>query len=555
MLSLYKKINDFIRNSYHVTMLGINIISLVLGVLYVLINKNNQIWNVYGIIMLVAFLGNIRLAAIEDKHKKLGYFYLILSFVGMFIILVINTLVSIIPTNQKSQSIISLVIIFLLFIIGGILAAFHVFHKQKELHITERSEKKRLIEINIRMITIILLSLALISGLFIVFMLLREQNNGIYEVFISQYALFYAISFLSIGVLIRKLLGLDKHFIYNTIILTITILVFMVCMLPFVATPLLLKNAETSFSEAFGDEYKTNPIYKTKHFRQEPFFLPEYFYGTPSSNYKLHENILFYEGKDGVDQGIKLYFDVYTPTRDVTELPGGNSVLIRIHGGGWTAGDKGMYNFSQMNKYFAEQGYVVFDIQYGLCSKEPISELVPITKSRVGNFTIDDLVRHIGIFTNYLSDHSDEYHANLDSVFISGGSAGGHLAIALGLGLTSGNYRDIFDERIMVKGIIPFYPGNGLSIYLGIEGRKEFVDPYNLVDENSPPCLIYQGSHDGLVPSVVAERFRKAYTINKNGKCAIITMPFGSHASDLYFTSYYNQVFLYYMERFMYQYK
>ena len=44
-------------------------------------------------------------------------------------------------------------------------------------------------------------------------------------------------------------------------------------------------------------------------------------------------------------------------------LPGGNSVLIRIHGGGWKSGDKGLMNNAQMNKYYSL--HVVFDIQYG----------------------------------------------------------------------------------------------------------------------------------------------------------------------------------------------
>jgi hypothetical protein len=48
------------------------------------------------------------------------------------------------------------------------------------------------------------------------------------------------------------------------------------------------------------------------------------------------------------------------------DLPGQNSTLIRIHGGGWVSGDKGGSNMVQMNKYFAAQGYIVFDIQYGL---------------------------------------------------------------------------------------------------------------------------------------------------------------------------------------------
>ena len=31
----------------------------------------------------------------------------------------------------------------------------------------------------------------------------------------------------------------------------------------------------------------------------------------------------------------------------------------------------------------------------------------------------------------------------------------------------------------------------------------------------------------------------------------LLTMPYAGHGSDLYFSGYYNQVFLYYMERFM----
>jgi len=42
------------------------------------------------------------------------------------------------------------------------------------------------------------------------------------------------------------------------------------------------------------------------------------------------------------------------------------SALIRIHGGAWVGGDKGFANMMQVNKYFAAQGYTVFDVQYGL---------------------------------------------------------------------------------------------------------------------------------------------------------------------------------------------
>ena len=307
--------------------------------------------------------------------------------------------------------------------------------------------------------------------------------------------------------------------------------------------------------DAFGDIYHEKNYKGNLNFRQAPFLLTEYFFGSRSGNYHVEENILFHEGRDKDGRRIGLYFDVYTPLNEGSSLPGKRSVLIRIHGGGWTSGDKGIYNFSQMNKYFAAQGFVVFDIQYGLRNTVTLSDIMPADITRRGNFDIDDMVEHIGIFLKYLADHREQYQVNLNSVFLSGGSAGGHLALTTGLGLASGNYTNLLDDRIKVKGLVPFYPGNGLSRILGIDGKDEFVDPYGLVDENSPPCLLYQGTHDGLVDAAISERFGSAYLQKNNPRCAVILMPFGSHASDLYFAGYYNQVFLYYMERFLSMYQ
>lgn len=77
-------------------------------------------------------------------------------------------------------------------------------------------------------------------------------------------------------------------------------------------------------------------------------------------------------------------------------------------------------------------------------------------------------------------------------------------------------------------------------------------NPEKLIESDSPPCLIFQGTHDIINYFSIAEDIRKTYIDNANENCAILWMPFGGHASDFYFTGYYNQIFLYYMERFMY---
>jgi hypothetical protein len=52
-------------------------------------------------------------------------------------------------------------------------------------------------------------------------------------------------------------------------------------------------------------------------------------------------------------------------------------------------------------------------------------------------------------------------------------------------------------------------------------------------------------------PSISAD-LKTDYATALNTHCAVIYLPFGGHAADLYYTGYYNQVFLYYMERFLY---
>lgn len=551
MLTYLKQIKNWFLQSYVSIMLTINIVANVFGIFYLLSNRNHGMWNIYGFILLVAFLGNIVLAFKEEK-KWLGLLYLLFSTFGMLIIPIANTLVSIKPANYKSQSVVSFVVIDVLIISGAILSMLQ--KQQREIHISSIRKNESKGKNIVSNAFLILLSFGLLSGLFFVFTILRENREAFIEFFVSTYALFFAFTFLSIGVFIMKAKN-KKSFVFRTVILTATTLIFMVCMLPFLSTPVFINNAEISYIHAFGD-YKENAIYNQRSgFRQVRFSIPEYFYGIESGEYTVSENISYYKGTEGVDKDLELSFDVYIPKVGEGVMPGNHTVLIRIHGGGWKIGDKGAFNFPQMNKYFASKGYIVFDIQYGLYNEKKLIDFVPVDETRVGNFSVDDMVRHIGIFTTYLANHSEEYNANINSVFISGGSAGGHLTLAAGLGMASGKYEDLFDSRITVKGLIPFYPANGLSSYVGINGKNEFVDPIYLVDLNSPPCLIYQGSHDGLVDPSIAKRFRNGYINKGNSKCAIITPPFGGHASDIYFSGYYNQVFLYYMERFMYQYK
>lgn len=108
-----------------------------------------------------------------------------------------------------------------------------------------------------------------------------------------------------------------------------------------------------------------------------------------------------------IDDGMcEHLLDIYYPEGTTEPLP----VIIDIHGGGWMYGDK------ELNKNYAlklsSKGFLVANISYRL----------------VGNYMFDDQLRDVLSALRWLGDNLKNYPADLDNVFLTGDSAGGHLA-------------------------------------------------------------------------------------------------------------------------------
>ncbi|GAI72495.1 unnamed protein product, partial [marine sediment metagenome] len=377
-------------------------------------------------------------------------------------------------------------------------------------------------------LTRVIFIIGIIFAINVLFGVFEILTTGI-VLFTPQFGTFFSFIFLANTIIYLKLKLKKKKWnpkkYYRTAI--IGILVSGISMMPFFLTHSIVFNAEKKFVEMFGQDWREQiPVEVNSYFLQTPFSIPGYFLGLPPKSSIIEEQTLFYEG-----EGISLYFDAYMPLNRGKKLPGENSTIIRIHGGGWVSGDKGHMNMMQMNKYFAAQGYIVFDIQYGLFdgTKPFVDSNTP--DYNLGDFSIDDMMRHLGIFTIYLAEHADEYGAKLDSVFVSGGSSGGHLASAMALAIASEKYTDIFSQNLTIKGLIPFYPANGQMVYFGIDGKEEFKNPESLIEEDSPPCLIFQGTHDILNYFSITNNFRNTYLAEGNDECVILWMLLGKRTS------------------------
>ena len=68
-------------------------------------------------------------------------------------------------------------------------------------------------------------------------------------------------------------------------------------------------------------------------------------------------------------------------------------------------------------------------------------------------------------------------------------------------------------------------------------------------------CVRQRWCSINLVDPQTAQNLKSQYTVMGNRACMVISLPFAGHGSDIAFYGYYNQFFLYYMERFLYLYR
>jgi len=354
---------------------------------------------------------------------------------------------------------------------------------------------------------------------------------------------------------------MQKNILRKVIVVIGLGLVF-VNILPLIFTPSAIVDAENEFADVFGENWRDKiPEEVELYFQPSQFNLFNYFFGFPQPDCNIDRDITYLD----LGNGKYFNFDAYYPKETSRQLPGNRSIIIKIHGGAWTAGDKSEFHTLWINKYLAAQGYIVFDIQYGLLDVADAFDMLPTPKNVLGNYTLHDMIYHIGYFTKIVEDQLiDRYNANNGSVFIMGGSAGGHLTGVVGLGYNDPYFAGNFSSALNLKGIIPMYPANDAK-HVASGDRETLIPgtpetnplafekftPSKLTDANDPPALIFQGLNDWMTPPTNSRTIE--LNMESSGVDAIVLeFPFASHANDYITSNNFAQIWLYYLERFLY---
>ena len=237
------------------------------------------------------------------------------------------------------------------------------------------------------------------------------------------------------------------------------------------------------------------------------------------------------------EHGKRGLLDVYRPRDGVEKAP----VLLQVHGGGWTVGDKEHQGIPLM-LHMAARGWVCVAINYRLSPRDAFpAHLV-------------DVKRAIA----WVREHGASYGADPSFLALTGGSAGGHLAALAALTPNVPEYQPGFEHvDTTVQAAAPHY---GVYDFAGVIGTKrseqmrdlflgprvlfkdpraelaefEKASPLTRVNADAPPFLVIHGSTDSLVEVAQARAFVEALRAVSRQPVAYAELPGTQHAFDVF---------------------
>lgn len=240
-----------------------------------------------------------------------------------------------------------------------------------------------------------------------------------------------------------------------------------------------------------------------------------------------------------VASGQELKLDLYLPWPRSKAVP----LLVHFHGGGWIAGSKEGSTLHLL-PYLA-QGYAVATVEYRMAKVAPAPAAVEDARCAL----------------RYLGMRAGELKIDTQRIVVTGGSAGGHLALMAGM-LPAGNRFDRGcatpeadrwvngrEPALKVAAIVNWFGITDVADLLQGANAKHYaiewfgampdderarlareVSPLSLVRRDGPPVITIHGDADTLVPYSHAQRLHEA--LSKAGvNNQLITIPGGGHGA------------------------
>jgi acetyl esterase/lipase len=293
--------------------------------------------------------------------------------------------------------------------------------------------------------------------------------------------------------------------------------------------------AEDALREALGADYvdrlETQPTPAELATPWRSLVNPFRTFRKPPVPIRVERNIAFGEA------GRRNHLDIYLPEGDVEDAP----VLLQVHGGAWTIGDKGRQGLPLMAR-MAARGWVCVAINYRLAPRNAFPAQIVDVKRALA----------------WIREHIADYGGDPGYVAVTGGSAGGHLAALAAVTPNDPAYQPGFEDAdTSVQVAVPHYGvydlagATGLRSAIGMRDGFlaprimqarwsddpdlfEAASPLLRVTPDAPDFFVLHGTHDTVVSVEQARLFVSRLREVSGGTVVYAEMPGAQHAYDVF---------------------
>jgi len=231
-----------------------------------------------------------------------------------------------------------------------------------------------------------------------------------------------------------------------------------------------------------------------------------------TTNVVVEKDITY--GKGGTED---LKLDLARPEHADGLLPG----IVYIHGGGWSGGNRTAYENDIQEA--AKRGYVAVTIEYRLTQPD---------KSGKAKYPFPAQIEDCKCAVRWLRANAEKYHVDPNRIGATGGSAGGHLSLLVGVTGSEKKFDGMGgnpDASSKVQCVVNYFGPTDLPRMYGYEKRVDGLlntlvggtpqqradqykeaSPVTYVTKDICPILSIHGTADKLVPVDQAVEFDAA---------------------------------------------
>jgi acetyl esterase/lipase len=198
--------------------------------------------------------------------------------------------------------------------------------------------------------------------------------------------------------------------------------------------------------------------------------------------------------------------DVIYPTNGGPKATASLPVVLMFHGGAWIHSYTNNYgsgkdHMSTFFNRFLAHGFIVCNAEYRVNDNTPDGAVAP--------GAVEDAL----LAAKWCWDHLDYFHGDRSKFVVTGASAGGHLALMVGLTTATAKLGPTTPNDFKIAGVVSGYGPADIEAEINAVAKDwiptnlpnraavaKLVNPITYVRKDAPPLIVVTGANDNTAP-------------------------------------------------------